>query len=421
VERHNEGAAVSLEDEAIVHPGRLSPELREAICQQCHLQGLVRIARRGRGLSDYRPGLPLNDFWSVFVKPSVLDQQKKFSSEVEQMYASRCYRDSGGRLGCISCHDPHQTPAKEEKGRYYRERCLTCHQENSCGLPNVDRRKQSPGDSCIDCHMKSRVSNLVHMASADHRIPLRPEGSDQELSMPPGRWLTELERSPESALVSFPEGQSHDPSIWHSGHSNREMARDFGLALMDLAGLKVPQSLRRRLAEHALPLLTSSLESWPDDVPAGQGKGYALWLLDRRPEALAAFQQTLAAAPRREEVLVYAAAVSAQLGQTDSAIQLWRQALDVNPWSPRSHYELAKLLAHQQQWAEALSQAEKALDLDPFQSEAQLLRIECRLELGQTERAGKELNDLVRLDPEKARDLKRWFDEWKARARIENR
>jgi predicted Zn-dependent protease len=82
---------------------------------------------------------------------------------------------------------------------------------------------------------------------------------------------------------------------------------------------------------------------------------------------------------------------------------------------------LAKLLAHQQQWAEALSQAEKALDLDPFQSEAQLLRIECRLELGQMERAHKELNDLVRLDPEKARDLKRWFDERKARTRIENR
>jgi tetratricopeptide (TPR) repeat protein len=269
--------------------------------------------------------------------------------------------------------------------------------------------------------MKSRDSNLVHMASADHRIPLRPEGSDQEFSMPSGRWLIELERSPESALFLFPEGQSHDPSIWHSGHPNREMARDSGLALMDLAGLKVPQSLRRRLAENALPLLTSSLESWPDDVPAGQGKGYALWLLDRKLDALAAFEQTLAAAPRREETLVYAAAVAAQLGQTDSAIKLWRRAVDVNPWSPRSHYELAKLLAHQQQWAEALSQAEKALDLDPFQSEAQLLRIECRLELGQTERAGKELNDLVRSDPAKARDLKRWFDERRARARIEDR
>ncbi len=239
--------------------------------------------------------------------------------------------------------------------------------------------------------------------------------------MPSGRWLTELERSPESALVSFPEGQSHDPSIWHSGHPNREMGRDFGLALMDLAGLKVPQSLRRRLAEYALPLLTSSLESWPDDVAARQGKGYALWLLDRKPEALAAFEQTLAAAPRREEALVYAAAVAAQLGQTDSAIKLWRRAVDVNPWSPRSHYELAKLLAHDHRWPEALAQVEKALDLDPFQLEAQLLRIECHLELGHTEQAGKEFDDVVWMAPEKARDLNRWFDERKARARIKDR
>src|SRR5262249_7228600 len=52
----------------IVNPARLEPELREAVCQQCHLQGDVRVVRAGRMLTDFRPGLPLTSVESVFVK-----------------------------------------------------------------------------------------------------------------------------------------------------------------------------------------------------------------------------------------------------------------------------------------------------------------------------------------------------------------
>jgi len=262
------------------------------------------------------------------------------------------------------------------------------------------------------------------MASADHRIPRRPESPEQERSATSSQWMTELERSPESALVLFPQSQSRDQSNHRSELSDQHNSvpgRDFGLALMDLASLKVPNSVRRRLAEYALPLLTSNLASWPDDVPARQGQGYAFWLLDRKAEALAAFEQTLEAAPKREEVLVYAAAVAAQSGQTDLAIKLWRRALEVNPWLPRSHHELAKLLALDHQWKEALSQIEKSVDLDPFQLESHLLKIECHLELGQMEQARKELDDLSRLSPEKAPTLNRWFEERKARTGIKDR
>src|SRR5260370_5788410 len=210
---------------------------------------------------DYRPGLPLESVWSVFVKPSHLDRQKKFSSEVEQMHASRCYSDSRGKLGCISCHDSHEAPAPEAKAAYYRVRCLACHQENRCQLYLADRRRQSPGDSCIDCHLKRVGSNLAHMASADHRILRKPAESEPAASgSNNSQWLAELERSPESALILFPEDSSNNEGI----------SRDFGLALIDLAGLKVPSSVRRRLAERALPLLTADVQAWPDDLLAWQ-------------------------------------------------------------------------------------------------------------------------------------------------------
>jgi tetratricopeptide (TPR) repeat protein len=408
VKRRQRGESDPGEDDGIVNPGHLQPALREAVCQQCHLQGVVRIARRGRQWFDYRPGLPMQEFWSVFAKATSLDSQKKFSSQVEQMYASRCYRGSRGKLGCISCHDPHQVPAPEQKLGYYRNRCLACHQENSCHLSPTARRMQSPGDSCVDCHMKRISSAIAHMASTDHRILRRQADEDRsaEPTLPgsnPSSWLVRLGQSPESALVLFPQ------DLMDTG--NPETARALGLALVDLAGLKVPTSIRTQLAQSALPLLTATVQTWPDDAPAWQAQGYTLWLLDRKPEALAALETALTKAPRREEALVYAAAVSAQLGQDPAAIEYWQRALNVNPWSERSHYELAKLLVKDQQWQKALSEGREAMALNPFHLETRLVLIECHIGLGDKERARTEFNEVLSLNPLDPAALKRWFEQ----------
>src|SRR5205823_3198677 len=55
-------------DYTIVNPKHLKPDLRAAVCEQCHLEGETRIVRRGRDLFDFRPGLPMQAFWSVFVR-----------------------------------------------------------------------------------------------------------------------------------------------------------------------------------------------------------------------------------------------------------------------------------------------------------------------------------------------------------------
>ena len=58
-------------------------------------------SRRGCGPFDFRPGLPLHLFMSVLVKPAELNEDNKFVGQVEQMYASRCFKESKGKLGCI--------------------------------------------------------------------------------------------------------------------------------------------------------------------------------------------------------------------------------------------------------------------------------------------------------------------------------
>jgi hypothetical protein len=83
-------------DDTIVNPERLAPELRESVCQQCHLQAVVRVVKHNRHLEDFRPGLPLNQFVSYFVFPPSQVDSKRAVGQVEQMYASHCFQESGG-------------------------------------------------------------------------------------------------------------------------------------------------------------------------------------------------------------------------------------------------------------------------------------------------------------------------------------
>src|SRR5262249_30888704 len=57
------------EGPTIVNPARLEPSLRNAVCEQCHLIGDHRIVRADQREEDYRPGLPFERFWTVFVQP----------------------------------------------------------------------------------------------------------------------------------------------------------------------------------------------------------------------------------------------------------------------------------------------------------------------------------------------------------------
>ena len=76
----------------IVNPRKLTPVLREDVCQQCHLLGQKTIDRRGHQLADYRPGLSLAEFVTVFSRPSNRQEGHTNGDHVEQMSRSRCFR-----------------------------------------------------------------------------------------------------------------------------------------------------------------------------------------------------------------------------------------------------------------------------------------------------------------------------------------
>jgi predicted CXXCH cytochrome family protein len=378
-------------DDTIVHPGRLGPALRDAVCEQCHLQGERRVERRGRQAFDYRPGLPLHAFRAVFVRAPGRGPGGTAVGHVEQMHLSRCFVASAGKLGCISCHDPHGLPAPEKRVEYYRSRCQQCHEDKPCGLPREERARAAPGDSCVACHMERFASSdIAHTAVTDHRIPRKPDRTEPK-PVPLG--------GDEMPVVNFYQDRlaPDDP----------DAARDLGVALAYLN--RSNDAVGRRLATHAVRVLDGAVARHPDDVPAAEARGWALDVLDRPEEALQAYEGVLRQAPRRELTLALAAALAQRMRRTDDALAYRRRLVEINPWACDFHAELAKLLVNRGEWDAALREAEEAVGLNPLDAEARKALILACLRTGRRERAQQEKDVLLALRPQDALALIEWY------------
>ncbi|HVK11829.1 MAG TPA: tetratricopeptide repeat protein [Gemmataceae bacterium] len=394
VARHLAAEPVGAFDDTIVNPAKLEPALREAVCQQCHFTSTYRVVRRGHGTFDFRPGLPLQEFWTLFTRPAHLAQNRRFDNRVEQMTASRCFTASGGKLGCTTCHDPHATPAQEQAPAFYRGRCLTCHQEASCAVPPAERRRQNPADSCSACHMPRQGGlKAVHVSDTDHRIPRRPG--------PPVPRAATVVRPGEALLLPFLRGLP--------GPDEAEVGRDLGLALAKVAADTPP--LRGHAAREAVPLLREAVRRWPDDVAAWQAKAAILRLVGRPELALADLGDALATTPDRESVLADAAAAAAEVGDYEAARDYARRAVAVNPQSAAHRARLAGALAAGRAWAAAVDECRAALRIDPTCTDARVVLVSCLLATGDKTAAQVEFDVLLAARPPNPEELRKWFAE----------
>ncbi|HEV2381060.1 MAG TPA: hypothetical protein VG206_14865 [Terriglobia bacterium] len=164
-------------DTSIVNPSRLSPALANEICMPCHQAGDARVFKPGKTMFDFRPGTPLDNTLALFQVP--LNPGSPTPSPLLGHYfgmtLSECYAKSGGRLGCITCHNPHEQLTGAPASAYFRSKCLTCHTEKSCTFPLQSRLHGQPPDNCVRCHMpKQNLTAVSHAALTDHRITARP-------------------------------------------------------------------------------------------------------------------------------------------------------------------------------------------------------------------------------------------------------
>ncbi len=102
---------------------------------------------------------------------------------------SRCYIESGKKLDCVTCHNPHRDA--ETNPRHYEARCLECHAAPAPGARpatadagpghNVpSARTTCPVQSasgCVSCHMPKGETPIPHSRFTDHFIRIRRDDS----------------------------------------------------------------------------------------------------------------------------------------------------------------------------------------------------------------------------------------------------
>lgn len=385
-----------LPDVSIVNPKHLSPALQRAVCEQCHLQGQERVTRRGRDVFEFRPGLPFDEFVSVFVRHPDIALANKSVGQFEQMEQSRCFIRTDGKLTCTSCHDPHAAPTAAEKDAHYRGRCLTCHQkpgETVCSeKPAVREAKR---DSCIACHMpRASSANIAHTSVTDHRIPRTASPP------PPARGLV---------FGTVPLVRFHtSPQV-----PAEEKERDLGIALARFAQSANPADLgpRDNIRELAVGRLRAATTRRPGDHPAWLTLSTALTGRDELTLRLEAATAAAELTNDAETALTELTEAAAAAGNFERAVEAADKRVKLVPRSAEPLVARAFVHIRRGDWVKAEADCAAAVKLNPLNAETHLYLAICRHKQGDTATAVKEARTAVALepDPREKTSLMEWF------------
>jgi Flp pilus assembly protein TadD len=369
---HGPGArhVASLKAADIVDPAHLAPARQLDVCTQCHESSYSSL-RADRDEFSYRPGDPLSDYRVNFVGDPAEPDRFILLAHPERMVASACWKKSGGKLTCTSCHDPHKS-SFDQPAAWWDAKCNACHADHPCTEAPAARAAQ--GNHCVTCHMRRGTPTSPPLVTiTDHWIqrrppPVRPGAGENPSAAHLVAWPD---------LVGEPAHGDDLPALEAMAYAAAGHADEAEKRAMPLVGkdLHVPR-LYEWLAGHygqagQLPSVArayaSLLRFEPND--AGALLGYARTMLDRGPagfgEAMHALDRLLALDPDDPAALETKATFLFRSGHVDEARPLFAHAATVGPAAATAHVALA-LLAHKEgREADAIDELEKARRIEP--------------------------------------------------------
>ena len=369
-------------DSSIVNPRRLTPELRMQICFQCHLgdsKSTERVARHETALEGWRPGQPITTAMLPYRFSEATPHEYGLSAQADRLLLSRCFLESGGKLECVTCHNPHITVYRADRpADFFTAKCLSCHGADACIAPPAARQATSPPDDCVACHMRrGEPDDHRHTQFTDHWIRRR-------IDEPPApRTSVAIEPYLPKAVAALPEGErayyaaraislrahSVPPPVqkrmWPDAAASFQRAID--------AGFSDPQArffLGKALAAQgkhrdAAAAYAAAYAADPRDHDIALAHGQALLRSGRPQEAERVFDRTASDHPEAAGPLAELARVKAGREDYAGAAELFGKAVALEPWTASMRVNLAMMLSALDRHAEAVAQAEQALRLDP--------------------------------------------------------
>lgn len=146
--------------QAILNPAKFSRDRQVDLCALCH-NGIQREATTPA--FSYVPGQPLSNYFKPLPAPTA-EHPDVHGNQVGLLQRSRCYLSSP-QMSCSTCHDVH---AAERPAAAYSERCLNCHEWQSCGVS--ERLGHAITKNCIDCHMPVEQTNVIVSETGDRIV-----------------------------------------------------------------------------------------------------------------------------------------------------------------------------------------------------------------------------------------------------------
>jgi predicted CXXCH cytochrome family protein len=447
----------------IVNPAKLSADRRMEVCMQCHLEttsGRIPavLQRFDRGAFSYIPGQPLGDFAISFDHAPGTGHDGKFEavSSVYRLRQSRCFLESGGKLECATCHDPHRVPRGEEAARHYSSVCLQCH--TSAHPEGV----AVTANDCVSCHMpKRRADDAPHVIMTDHLIQRRapPDALAEFSERPPEEYRGEivpyypspLPETPRNALYRavaqvglgnnveaglpdlarlIDEIKPHEAEFfmvlgdgWKSIAKPREAAAAYKHALqLDPVSVRAMRALAEVDPTNAEQILAQAVQIAPNDAESWFRYGVLTASAERIRKAIAldpwlpdqsrrlaeitheetALRDALRTDPFDDAAWDLGGRITAEKGKFADAVFDFERAIKLRPGGGY-FYDYALALARADRFEDALNQAKMAVRADSNLAEAHELLGGLHARKKELAEAAREYQAALTLKPELAR------------------
>jgi tetratricopeptide (TPR) repeat protein len=375
-------------DPTIVNPRRLPTAERIEVCYQCHMgdaKATQRVVRHDRSFASFRPGQRITDVMVPFRFKDPTEYDFGLSAQADRLMLSRCFDATGGRLECLTCHNPHVTVYHEERPEdFFKQRCLTCHTTESCVGPEREREATDPSDDCVACHMR------------------RAEPDDQRFTEFTDHWIRrDIRIDAPDARKSYEIEPVFPARFAELSRSEQSYYRARALSLISAA---VPTAARTAMLRDAVDAFRAAISEGYDTANAWYFLGKAQRSLGRTEQAAEAFetahlrdaehrdaayavgQQRLDEGDARAGLAIFRAMIdrdpadapafgeagraSMMLGDSGQALDYFRTATRLQPWSASMRLNRGRVLASLGRFVEAADQGEWAVRWKPDDAEA---------------------------------------------------